>query len=299
MKNENLAQGVKNLRKRNGLSQEDLAFKSGLSLRTIQRVENGESEPTGETIKRISHTLGITPNEFVDLYSNKVTLKMSIKTKDEYLHIFDNKLLITKTEEINDLVEDFGKSVNNMFKSLMVIFISIPIFTTLSVIFYNIDMKGLAIFSGSFAFCFLDVAFYTMLFTSGSSEIKIGNITLIRIQKKLRNYVVLISHKESGRLKVRALVLKENQVDIMRNTLISEKLMEEKNIKMKGTNDYNYLFLIAVFFISSQFSKLFLKGVDPVMINGFIILFVSILFLISIMFKLINPLCERQKTAPI
>jgi len=68
---------------------------------------------------------------------------------------------------------------------------------------------------------------------------------------------------------------------------------------MKGTNDYNYLFLIAVFFISSQFSKLFLKGVDPVMINGFIILFVSILFLISIMFKLINPLCERQKTAPI
>jgi len=224
---------------------------------------------------------------------------MSIKTKDEYLHIFDNKLLITKTEEINDLVEDFGKSVNNMFKSLMVIFISIPIFTTLSVIFYNIDMKGLAIFSGSFAFCFLDVAFYTMLFTSGSSEIKIGNITLIRIQKKLRNYVVLISHKESGRLKVRALVLKENQVDIMRNTLISEKLMEEKNIKMKGTNDYNYLFLIAVFFISSQFSKLFLKGVDPVMINGFIILFVSILFLISIMFKLINPLCERQKTAPI
>ena len=54
MENEKLAQGVKELRKVKGFSQEELAKNSGLSLRTIQRLENGETEPSGETLKRIS-----------------------------------------------------------------------------------------------------------------------------------------------------------------------------------------------------------------------------------------------------
>jgi transcriptional regulator with XRE-family HTH domain len=66
MKNKNLAQGVKFLRKRNGFSQEKLANKSGLSLRTIQRVENGETIPSGETLKRISAALDVTPNQLFD-----------------------------------------------------------------------------------------------------------------------------------------------------------------------------------------------------------------------------------------
>ena len=53
MKNKNLSKKVKELRKRKGFSQEELAENSGLSLRTIQRIENGETEPTGETLKRI------------------------------------------------------------------------------------------------------------------------------------------------------------------------------------------------------------------------------------------------------
>lgn len=41
MKNKILAKKVKELRKRKGYSQEELAEKSGLSLRTVQRIENG------------------------------------------------------------------------------------------------------------------------------------------------------------------------------------------------------------------------------------------------------------------
>lgn len=66
MKNGNLAKRVKELRKRNGLSQEVLTENSGLSLRTIQRIENGETQPTGDTLKRIAKVLNVTPNELVD-----------------------------------------------------------------------------------------------------------------------------------------------------------------------------------------------------------------------------------------
>ena len=45
MKNRELAQRIKNLRNRKGFSQEELSVKTGLSLRTVQRVENGETEP--------------------------------------------------------------------------------------------------------------------------------------------------------------------------------------------------------------------------------------------------------------
>jgi transcriptional regulator with XRE-family HTH domain len=41
MKNKILAKKGKELRKRKGYSQEELAEKSGLSLRTVQRIENG------------------------------------------------------------------------------------------------------------------------------------------------------------------------------------------------------------------------------------------------------------------
>ena len=66
MKNKNLAKKIKELRKRKGFSQEELAENSGLSLRTIQRIENGETEPTGETLKRISNALNVNPEEIID-----------------------------------------------------------------------------------------------------------------------------------------------------------------------------------------------------------------------------------------
>lgn len=66
MNNLNLAQKVKELRSRKGISQEVLAEESGLSLRTIQRIENNETVPRGDTLKRLAIALNVTPDEIFD-----------------------------------------------------------------------------------------------------------------------------------------------------------------------------------------------------------------------------------------
>jgi len=50
---------IKELRKNKGLSQEELAESAGVNLRTIQRIENNESEPRGYTLNQISKVLDI------------------------------------------------------------------------------------------------------------------------------------------------------------------------------------------------------------------------------------------------
>jgi uncharacterized Tic20 family protein len=66
MKNKKLANRLKELRKRKGYSQEAAAENSGLSLRTIQRIENGETEPRGDTLKRLANLYEVSPDEILD-----------------------------------------------------------------------------------------------------------------------------------------------------------------------------------------------------------------------------------------
>jgi len=66
MNKNKLAVRLKALRIKNGMSQEVLADESGLSLRTIQRIENGETNPTGDSLKRLSSALNVTPDELID-----------------------------------------------------------------------------------------------------------------------------------------------------------------------------------------------------------------------------------------
>lgn len=61
-----LAIRLKELRHQKGMSQEALADESGLSLRTIQRIENGDTNPTGESLKRLSNALNVNPDELID-----------------------------------------------------------------------------------------------------------------------------------------------------------------------------------------------------------------------------------------
>ncbi len=66
MKNSDLAIRIKELSTRKGLSQDELATTCGLSLRTIQRIENGETEPRGDTLQRLALAFGVAPDELVD-----------------------------------------------------------------------------------------------------------------------------------------------------------------------------------------------------------------------------------------
>ncbi|WP_026810392.1 helix-turn-helix domain-containing protein [Arenibacter latericius] len=62
----NLGQRVKDLRNKKGMSQEVLAEESGLSLRTIQRIENNETAPRGDSLKKLAIALGTSPDELIN-----------------------------------------------------------------------------------------------------------------------------------------------------------------------------------------------------------------------------------------
>jgi uncharacterized Tic20 family protein len=66
MENGNLGKKVKELRMRQGLSQEQLAEMSQLSLRTIQRIENDETEASGYSLKSLAAALKVTPDDLID-----------------------------------------------------------------------------------------------------------------------------------------------------------------------------------------------------------------------------------------
>ena len=48
------------------MSQEELADVTGLSLRTIQRIENNETEPRGDSLKRLAQALNTTPDAIIE-----------------------------------------------------------------------------------------------------------------------------------------------------------------------------------------------------------------------------------------
>ncbi len=66
MDKENLGAKIKSLRKRKGFSQEQLADDATLSLRTIQRIENGETIPHGDSLRKLTQALGVNPDDILE-----------------------------------------------------------------------------------------------------------------------------------------------------------------------------------------------------------------------------------------
>ncbi len=65
MKNE-IGLKIREIRKKNGLSQEELADLSTVNVRTIQRIEKNETEPRGATLNLICAALGISAEDVLD-----------------------------------------------------------------------------------------------------------------------------------------------------------------------------------------------------------------------------------------
>ena len=55
---------LRNARKKNGLSQRDVAIKAGQNVRSIQKIENGEREPRVFLAVRLAVASGMEPGEF-------------------------------------------------------------------------------------------------------------------------------------------------------------------------------------------------------------------------------------------
>ena len=78
MRETNLSKKVKELRIRKGFSQEELAEKSGLSLRTIQRIENGETDPRGDSLQRLSAAFDVQPNDLIEWNTREDTSALEV-----------------------------------------------------------------------------------------------------------------------------------------------------------------------------------------------------------------------------
>ena len=118
MKNQNLAIKIKDLRTRKGFSQESLSEESKLSLRTIQRIEKGESVPRGDTLIKLTQALGVTPDdlfEWTDIEDHGYLTAMNLSALSIFIQPFLGIIIplvmwILKREKIK-LVDDTGKKL--------------------------------------------------------------------------------------------------------------------------------------------------------------------------------------------
>lgn len=100
---------VKELRTGISLSQKELSEKTGLTLRTIQRIENNEVKPSLYSLKVISEALSADLTEFVP--------KPEAKPYEFSLTI--------KITDMNQLINDLKTLVKNNWKILLLILLII------------------------------------------------------------------------------------------------------------------------------------------------------------------------------
>ena len=105
---------LKELRTNLNCSQKELAEKTGLTLRTIQRIENNEVKPSLHSLKVIGEVLKTDLSEFV-------------KTSETKPYEFNVNLKIT---DMNQFLNDLQALVKTHWKTIFVIILVIYLFTS-------------------------------------------------------------------------------------------------------------------------------------------------------------------------
>jgi transcriptional regulator with XRE-family HTH domain len=105
---------LKELRTSLNCSQKELSEKTGLTLRTIQRIENNEVKPSIYSIKAIGEALKTDLSEFV-------------KTSETKPYEFNVNLKIT---DMNQFLNDLKALVKTHWKTIFVIILVIYLFTS-------------------------------------------------------------------------------------------------------------------------------------------------------------------------
>ncbi|OEK04346.1 helix-turn-helix domain-containing protein [Roseivirga misakiensis] len=120
---------VKHYREKSNLTQTELAEKSGLSLRTIQRIEKG-SLPKGHTLTSLSNALGIDPDKLLNHTADLEKVKyINISTLSFLILPFANIVLpiILTNKSEDERTKRIGKDIINIqiFWSVVTSFILI------------------------------------------------------------------------------------------------------------------------------------------------------------------------------
>lgn len=116
----NLGERIKFLRKQKGLTQADLSEKSGLTLRTIQRIENGEVQPSIHSIKVLEESLQANLRDLLIPKENQFEIKLTVTNMNTILQnlssfLLKNKFLILGAIATASLFFNFSVIKNEIF----------------------------------------------------------------------------------------------------------------------------------------------------------------------------------------
>jgi transcriptional regulator with XRE-family HTH domain len=124
-----ISEKLKQARTQKGFSQEKLATESGLSLRTVQRVENAETDPQGDTLMRLARALDMTPDDLLEWDQKEDTAYLAIMNISALSFllfpllgvILPLILWVTKKDEIKR-VGHVGKQIINFQITWVIVF---------------------------------------------------------------------------------------------------------------------------------------------------------------------------------
>ncbi|MDA3904906.1 MAG: helix-turn-helix domain-containing protein [Bacteroidales bacterium] len=150
---ENIGSKIKELRLLKGLTQEDLADKTGLSVRTIQRIESGEVDPRTYTLNALAEALDVALETFT---SQKINTPKTF-AQDEYnwvilMHFSGIFILVLPPILVWMFKKNEIAEYEQHFKDVMNFQISIFIYLMISaILFFVLIGLPLLIFLGLFS----------------------------------------------------------------------------------------------------------------------------------------------------
>ena len=140
----NIGKKIKELRIKKGLSQEELAENATVNLRTIQRIENDENNPSGKTLRLICKALDVNVESIFDYgkYDDKTYLTLFHLSVIVFVVfpigniILPLILWLTKKDKISGLNE-IGANLINFQVLWTILFYAFMIFGVLGKLMHN------------------------------------------------------------------------------------------------------------------------------------------------------------------
>lgn len=169
---------IKELRKKKGLSQEELAESAKVNLRTIQRIENNKSEPHGKTLNLICEVLDINAENILDYgkQTDKTYLTIFHLTVLSFLAIPIGNIIIplvmwmNKKDKIIGLRRIGVNLLNYQIIWSIMAFVSIVTFAFLKIMHYAHSRVLFYIFIGLYAINIILPIIFAIKTSKGKTE---------------------------------------------------------------------------------------------------------------------------------
>ena len=130
-----IAKKISETRKTKGLTQEELADQAKVNLRTIQRIENAESEPRGKTLSLICDVLEIDVSQLISTEISLNEKNIGTKIVNAVFLLILNSILVMS---IAYLTMDSNTTINSVFGGFLV-----SIFLPFFIVFMTKKMSSL------------------------------------------------------------------------------------------------------------------------------------------------------------